>query len=107
MKTAKTVLLGVSVTMDGVNDSRRVPGSWTARAIGFVHADAELLIAEHIDAIPKARIVLGIPPIDSLSDEFIERVAPAAPVAADNDHDLSTVGDRDGSCQIDFRVAIG
>lgn len=43
-------------------------------AVGFIHADPDLLIADHVDALPKERIVLGIPPMDSISDDLVNRV---------------------------------
>ena len=43
-------------------------------AVGFIHADPNLLIADHIAALPKERIVLGIPSMESVSSDFFKRV---------------------------------
>ena len=43
-------------------------------AIGFIHADPNLLVAKHIESLPEGSLVVGVPALEKVTPEFEDRV---------------------------------
>ncbi len=66
VKATAQVVIGTFGSLQG--------GELLGDAQGFIRADAELEVAEHLDAIARGHFVLGIPPVDTVSPELEDRV---------------------------------